>query len=230
MSHDRFALCPLPLLLGLVLLCAGQAGAGAWPRPAGQGFFATDARLSWPRVIGPEVQPPGKYYTGYLEYGLTDRITAGLDLGRSVSGSGKTVGFLRVPLTRPEATLKISVELGLGRIDGAPVIRPGLSIGRGFSWGDVSGWLAVDSLAEIGTSNGQLDAKIDMTFGVTMPNDWKYLLQLQTGAPYGDPVFARLAPSVVIPIGPDRYVDIGGHLGLTGDNTYGLKLGVWQKF
>ena len=110
------------------------------------------------------------------------------------------------------------------------MIRPGLSIGRGFSWGDVSGWLAVDSLAEIGTSNGQLDAKIDMTFGVTMPNDWKYLLQLQTGAPYGDPVFARLAPSVVIPIGPDRYVDIGGHLGLTGDNTYGLKLGVWQKF
>ena len=84
----------------LLCLCAQQSQAGAWPRKAGEGFANVAVRLGWPQDVGEwtSLEPSQDYSTLYMEYGLTDRLTLGLDLGHSVSGGGKTVLFLQYPL------------------------------------------------------------------------------------------------------------------------------------
>jgi hypothetical protein len=154
----------------------------------------------------------------------------GLDLGRSASGAGKTVGFLRVPIYNPETGLKMSVDLGLGKIEGRPVVRPGLSLGRAFAAFGTNGWLAADAVAEIAPASRQTDYKLDLTFGVSLDSGTKVIVQVQTGAPNSVVPFVRFAPSLVLPIGRNRLVEMGGMYGLTGDDTFGVKLGIWQTF
>lgn len=219
----------LCLVLCVFCLSAGQAAAGAWPREKGGFFIASDLRLSWPTdLISPE--PTGKYYTIYIEYGMTEQLTLGLDLGRSVSGDTKAVAFLRLPLRNRDTGLHIAAEVGLGQIDSAMVVRPGLALGRGFSIWRFNGWLALDSVAEVSVNSGKTDFKIDMTFGLNAEDGRKYMLQVQSGAPAAEDPFVRLAPSVVIPFGKDRHIELGGTYGLTGDDSVGIKLGVWQAF
>lgn len=221
----------LLLLLSFCLsaLTAQAVCAGAWPREKGSGFVSSDVRLSWPMELL-SLEPTGKYYTLYAEYGLTDRLTLGMDLGRSVSGDGKSVVFLRLPLRRDAAKFKIALELGLGQIDGQTVVRPGLALGRSWSLWSLSGWLALDSLAEVQTETGKTDLKIDLTMGLNTDNGRKYIVQFQAGAPALFDPFLRVAPSVVMPFGKNRHIEIGGTYGLTGDASFGVKLGVWQTF
>lgn len=226
---------PLLTRLALVLalcLSAAQSHAGAWPRDKGTWFASVAAQFSWPQDIATlqSVNPTSEYYMLYLEYGLTERLTLGLDLGRSERGTGKTIAFARLPVWARDRPLKLAVELGLGQIDGAPVVRPGFSIGRGIRLWDRDGWLSMESQAEIATDSGQADLKLDLTFGLTAQSGRKYLLQVQSGAPADRAAFARLAPSLVIPFGKARYIELGGTYGLTGDETFGVKLGLWQKF
>ena len=77
----------LTLALALAGL-AGHASAGAWPREEGSLFVSSLARLSWPQdtTTWTSYEPTGEYYTLYVEYGLTERLTVGLDLGRAISG------------------------------------------------------------------------------------------------------------------------------------------------
>lgn len=217
-------------LLVMVLTCAlcQNAQAGAWPRGKGEGFVSASIRPSWPQDLAQwqSRTPTGKYLTFYLEYGLTERLTLGLDLGRSVSGTGKNVTFLRYPLLDPEARLKASAELGLGKIDGETVLRPGVSLGLGLS----SGWLSADGLAEYQVASGKTDLKLDLTWGWNMAKDRKLILQMQSGAPHGGPAFARFAPSVVLPLNKRVQIELGGAWGLSGDTSLGLLIGVWTQF
>ncbi|MDU8911804.1 hypothetical protein [Aestuariicoccus sp. MJ-SS9] len=213
----------------LALICAAtSAGAGAWQRPEGQGFASATARLSWPqefRRYG-ELTPSGQYYTLYLEYGLTGRLTAGLDLGRAVSGAAKTVGFVQWPLRDRDSGLKVAGAFGLGQIDGHAVMRPGLSLGLGLA----RGWLTADSFAEVRLGTYETDFKIDLTWGRNLASDRKLILQVQTGAPHDAEAFVRLAPSMVFPLRDRVMFEAGGALGLVGDDSFGILLGVWTEF
>ncbi|MCR8547853.1 hypothetical protein M4578_08440 [Salipiger sp. P9] len=211
-----------------LLLGATMAGAGAWPRKQGHGFASTTVRLSWPRDLAKQasLKPSGQYYTFYAEYGLTDRLTAGLDLGRSVSGDGKSIAFLRLPLRDRANGLKIAAELGLGKIDGRAVLRPGLSLGLGRA----RGWLSAEAQAEVSPSDGRTDYKLDFTWGRSLRNDRKLVVQMQTGKPRGDPAFARFAPSVVLPLRGTFKAEIGGSWELTGERAVGLTFGLWSEF
>ncbi|MFZ5963307.1 hypothetical protein ACOXXX_10175 [Thalassococcus sp. BH17M4-6] len=219
-------ICAILLVLGLG---ASQAQAGAWPREKGTFFVSSDLRLSWPQDFSAQ-KPTGEYYGTYAEYGLSDRLTLGLDLGRSESGVGKTVAFLRLPLPGSTEQFKIAAELGLGRMDRAPVLRPGLALGRAFQWRDAYGWLALDTLAEIRIDSGRTDYKMDLTVGLTMPEGRKYMMQIQSGAPALYDPYVRIAPSVLFPLGKSRLLEIGASYGLEGDETIGIKLGLWQHF
>lgn len=226
------------LLRCAVLLCVlvwtgltgpGPALAGPWPQDKGRGFASTSARLSWPRdFIG--TLPPSRYYTLFVEYGLTDKWTLGLDLGRSVSGGSKAVAFAQYPLRDRDDGIRITLALGLGRIDGRQVIRPGLNIGRGFSNDRRAGWMTAEAVAEVDLRNTHTDFKLDLTYGLNLARDRKLILQLQTGAPARRDPFARFAPSVVLPVGNGRHAEIGATYGLTGDSDVGLMLGFWQQF
>ncbi|MFZ7092191.1 hypothetical protein [Primorskyibacter sp. 2E233] len=212
----------------ILIFCATVAQAGAWPREKGHGFVSTAVRLSWPQNLShwTSPNPTEQYYTAYLEYGLTDKVTLGFDLGRSVSGDGKTVGFLQWPLRSADKGPKISAALGLGRIGEQIVLRPGLFIG----WGLNKGWLTIDSTAEYQIENALTDYKMDITWGRNLARDRKLILQLQTGKPAVDPAFVRLAPSIVVPMGKRAKLETGGTLGLVGDTSMGLKIGLWTEF
>lgn len=216
-------------LFGLILLfCTSLAQAGAWPRDKGKGFATTATRLSWPQDLDhwTSSNPTQEYYTAYLEYGLTDRVTLGLDLGRSVSGDGKTVGFIQWPLRSAGKGPVISVALGFGKIGGESVLRPGLFMG----WGLEKGWVTVEALSEYQIETGLTDHKIDLTWGRNLAKDRKLILQVQTGKPAIDPAFVRFAPSIVFPAGKRLKLETGATWGLMGDTSMGLKFGIWTEF
>lgn len=218
------------ICLGLfILLMSGPpATAGAWPREKGSGFVSSAIRLAWPKdaLRGKADAKSTQYQTFYMEYGLSESLTIGVDLGRSVSGQDKTVLFFKIPLRQAETGPKISAQLGFGRISGNTVIRPGLSLG----WGHENGWLSFDAVSEIDVNKGQADQKIDMTWGRNLNKGHKLILQLQTGDPAADPPFARFAPSYVIPLNKSIKIEAGTSFGIFGDETAGIKIGVWASF
>lgn len=217
----------LSITFGL-LFAATDLPAGAWPREKGRVFASTSVRLFWPQDISRRTSraPTGRYNTFYAEYGLTDRLTLGLDLGRSVSGADKDMLFLRLPLSPRGARVKVAAELGLGVIDRQAVSRPGLSLGLGLQ----GGWLSVEGLAEVSQHTGAVDYKLDLTRGWNLRENRKFMLQLQTGKPSGKEPFARLASSVVLPLTPAFSVEIGGSWDLAGGDTFGMLLGLWSEF
>lgn len=174
--------------------------------------------------------PAARYYTFYFEYGISDRLTAGLDLGRSVSGGSKAIAFAQYPMRDRTSGVKITMALGFGRIDNTQVIRPGIAIGKGFSSANRAGWMTAEGVAEIATATGRTDFKLDLTYGLNLARDRKLILQLQTGAPARRDVFARFAPSIVLPAGKGRHAELGVTYGLTGDSDVGVMLGLWQSF
>ena len=218
----------LLFLLSICLVLGLQAQAGAWPRAKGSGFISGAARLSWPQDLAAwtSMMPVSEYYTLYMEYGLSERITIGFDLGRSVSGAGKTVGFAQLPLRDAGRGPAISGQLGFGQISGRTVFRPGLSLG----WGLRRGWASVDGVAEIRLDGGGSDVKLDMTYGRNLSKDRKLIVQFQTGDTADDPPFARIAPSLVSPLGKRLKMERGVTWGLAGDNSMGVKMGVWLDF
>lgn len=218
-------------LLGCVLflcLVAPSAWAGAWPRAQGDGFASLSIRLGWPQDISTwtSVDPTEDYSTLYLEYGLTDRLTVGMDVGHSVAGSGKTVFFFQWPLRQSDKGLQISAQFGFGRIASQHVVRPGLSMG----WALKTGWLSIDGVAESYVDTGRTDLKLDMAWGLNLPKDGKLILQVQTGQPDGRDPFVRVAPSLVMPLRGPVKMETGVTWGMTGDTSMGLKFGLWTDF
>ncbi|WP_234984155.1 hypothetical protein [Roseivivax jejudonensis] len=205
-----------------------DAAAGAWPRERGAWFASATVNLTWPQDLGDvdRAAPDGRYDALYLEYGLTDRITLGLDVGRSVSGEAKLVAFAQHPVLPADAPLRAAAQLGIGKIDDRDVLRPGLSVGRGWE----GGWLSTDALLEQPFDGTGADVKLDATWGLRLRADRRLILQLQTGKQTGDPAFARLAPSLVMPLRGPLSAEVGGTYGVTGDDSVGLKLGLWAEF
>ncbi|WP_323766574.1 hypothetical protein [Antarctobacter sp.] len=217
------------LAAGLIAcLVAGSAQAGAWPRKQGDGFASLSIRLGWPQDMGTwtSVDPTEDYSTLYVEYGLTDRLTMGLDVGHSVSGSGKTVLFFQWPLRQSDTGAQVSAQFGFGTVSGQRVVRPALSVG----WGLKKGWISIDSVAETYVDTGKTDLKLDMTWGRNLSKDRKLILQVQTGQPDGRDPFVRIAPSLVLPLRGPVKLETGLTWGLTGDTSMGLKFGVWTDF
>lgn len=218
----------IAFMAALLALLGTDATAAAWPQERGAWFASLTTHLGWPQDLSSwtSAAPASRYDALYIEYGASDRLTIGLDLGRSVSGGAKTVAFLQFPVLPEASALKAAVQFGIGEIDGREVIRPGLLLGLGRD----GGWLAADLLLEQPVTGDPFDLKLDMTWGLNLPRDRKLILQLQTGRHAGDPAFLRLAPSLVVPLRGRLAGEIGMTWGLAGDDSVGLKLGLWSTF
>jgi hypothetical protein len=209
-------------------LCASQALAGAWPRAKGSGFVSVSNRLSWPQNTDhwTSSEPTDRYSTIYLEYGASDRLTLGLDLGHSVSGAGKTLIFAQLPVFARDQSWHMTGQMGFGEIERRATLRPGLALGRGLP----QGWLSLETMAEIALENKETDYKLDLTYGRNLREDQKLIIQIQTGLPEGEEGFVRLAPSYVRPFGKRLKLEQGVTYGLRGDSSMGVKLGLWADF
>lgn len=215
-------------LIALLVLLGTQVQASAWPREKGTGFISVATRPKWPQDISTwtSKNPTDQYTTLYVDYGLSNRFSVGLDLGRSVSGAAKIIGYVNMPVIRPQNGLAMSVQMGFGTISKEKVIRPGVSVGMPTR----NGWISLDSVAEINLDTRSSDLKLDATWGINMKDNKKLILQIQSGIQSGDPHFMRFAPSMVSPLTDKLDLEFGGAYGLVGDNSMGVKLGLWAKF
>lgn len=217
------------LALVIVLAGAQQAQSGAWPREKGSGFAANSLTAT-----------EGKDYTGslYAEYGLTDRLTLGLDVTAEIDALGVITGdgtlFLRVPLSAPDAPNKWAMHLGLGaryeELEFLPSAEVALAWGRGIQWGQRYGWLAVDASYNVAQSPALATTKIDATFGMGLGETTKGMLQI-FNTREGDDFTAKLAPSLLYsPKNLPYTLQVGFEVPLNYEDDTALKLGLWLDF
>ncbi len=216
------------IALGALVCAPAPAVAGAWPREKGTWFASGLARVSWPQdtQTWTSLAPTTFYRSLFAEYGLTEKITVGLDVGRDLDGEGKTLAFLRHPVDDGDGPLRIAAELAAGDVAGQFALRPGLMLGMGWA----HGWLAADALATIPLPSLAVDLGIDLTVGVNLPWDFKLVAQMQTGRPYGGAPFAKVETTLVTPAFYNISAQMGGSWGLAGDESMGLTFGLWAQF
>ncbi|MGR3465228.1 hypothetical protein [Limimaricola sp.] len=220
---------PIVLLSGWAGLAGDAAQAGAWPREAGRTFlsFGGTIALSDDDSGLPDIAP-----TIYLEYGLTERLTLGLDGYAADDGSsGNLIAWARLPLTTAANGDVAAVSAGAGTVlvdeDATEAAaRLGLHWGRGLE----EGWLSVDAQALLALSSLSHEAKIDATWGQNLSPRWTGMLQGQVGYGLGGDAYAKLGTSVVLHVAPDLDLRLGLSRAITGDPDAGLSVETWWRF
>jgi hypothetical protein len=212
-------------LLLVALMLAGPASAGAWLREEKTGF------VSYSGTVDETLRIEGSLYA---EYGLRPKLTMGIkvdvDMSTGQIGSGTAIVFIRKPINTGERSYNLAYEIGLGSTFGAtyePLVRTGLSYGRGFSIRDRNGWVAIDGTIEWGTGEAQDVLKLDTTVGLALNDRFKVMMQVFFSHE-GSEQYTTIAPSVIWQPKPKKpsYV-----LGLESKNgVLGLKLGMWREF
>lgn len=210
----------------LLIACAAPALAGPWLRAEDATFLSYSIETDFENGIS---DGSGFYGSLYAEHGLTNRLTLGLEAGGHEKDMSKAIAFLRWPVGATDRTLRIAAEFGLGLARDTFALRPGLSVGRGLKLGDTPGWLSIDSRAVIVDSfDGVLET--DITFGLSPAPNAQVILQLQTGVPTDSAPYAKLAPSYIHRIAPDRHVEVGLVAGVAEADDFKLKIGFWHQF
>ncbi|PZX15192.1 hypothetical protein LX81_02495 [Palleronia aestuarii] len=171
------------------------------------------------------------YSTFFAEYGLTERVTLGLDAGYDwESDSWTTLGFVRRSFNTDGPNVW-AVELAAGPArswngEAARVLRPGLHWGRGTAWG----WLSAESYAVFRSDLDRPAWKLDLTAGWNWSEKASWVLQVQNAAyPGADPT-VRLAPSYVREVRDNVRVKLGAVADVTGREDIGVSLATWIEF
>ncbi len=217
--------------LALILLLAGApaAEAGAWLRSKGDGFGATSVSTNKDRELSTSL---------YGEYGLTERLTLGLDISYGVDRTffqqGSGIAFLRFPLGPTDRTHKWAAHIGLGAryLQGyfLRAAEAGLSWGRGIQWRDKYGWLNVDGSYNIPQSPADSRLKIDGTAGIGLNDRFKVMLQM-FNTHEGGQTFSQIAPSLLwSPGGGTSTIQLSAEIPVAGGGETALKIGVWVEF
>ncbi|WP_373635174.1 hypothetical protein [Yoonia sp. SS1-5] len=215
-----------------ILVMAGlaqMAQAGAWPREKGQVFIASGGNF----LLSDGAELPVHYDpTFYAEYGLSDRLTVGLDYHTADRGRINTgFVFARFPLDITTGPNRLAAGFALGaRVDEFnPVerlLRGSLSWGRGLE----NGWLSIDASATYGTIDQMYRPKADFTWGMNVNDRWTTAAQLQTGQGFNDDYYAKINPSISYRINDHYRVSLGLVKALTGDEGGAIKLDLWSTF
>ncbi|WP_458791159.1 hypothetical protein [Yoonia sp. MH D7] len=217
------------LTLILSLCWASETVAGAWPREKGEIFIAAGGNF----LLSDGAKLPVHYDpTLYAEYGMSERVTLGLDLHTADAGRiGTMFLFASFPIGDIETRDKLAASLAFGtRADAInptdTLLRGGLSWGRGLD----TGWLSVDATATYGTGERTFRPKIDLTWGHQWGAQWTTTVQLQTGQGFTNDYYAKLAPSVIYSFNDRVKLHLGAVHALTGDRGSALKLETWMRF
>ena len=212
-----------------------QAVAGAWPREEGRVFVSTSATITVPQaaLVGRAPLSPEVFLGGLVEYGVTERITFGLDGGHVLGRSGFSgIAFLRFGLNPGSGANRYALHAGLG-YDAQPagiVVRAGAAAGRGFEAFGKNGWAEVDVSMIWRQASADIAYKADLTVGLKHGSRWLGFLQVQSGLYPGDPVYVRVQPTIAYRYGENRHVELGVLAGLAGPETAAVKIGSWLEF
>ena len=221
----------------LLVLSAGKAVAGAWPRGEGNAFLSVEhtvsaARegLSW-RGVQAGLEETSGYTSLFAEYGLDEAVTLGLDVGRGDWGDTWTaLVFLRRSFaTEGPDVWAIEVAMGPSGLPGdetGTVLRPGLHWGRGTGWG----WMSAESYVVQRSESEGLALKLDLTAGLRRDDRTSWIARIQSADyPGADPT-VRLAPSYVRRVSERTRVELGLLADVAGTDEVGVSVGSWLEF
>lgn len=221
----------VPTILSCSLcVAASMATAGAWPRGKGKTFASSSASLTWPDKR--ELELPDVYGSSYLEYGLSKRLTIGLDMGSPDATRPerlKTVGFLRYTLTNENSAHQIAIDSGGGKYLNTDVFRLGMSYGLGFQTLKKNSWISIEAHTLRMTSNTQAAYSLDATYGISLEKG-KIMGQFSAYQAFDKARNISLTPSYAHDLGNGRHLEIGVTVGLLGKPDPALKIGIWQEF
>lgn len=217
----------LALIMSLVSTLA--ANAGAWLREEGTTFFATTIGTTKSRDFST---------TAYAEYGLSERVTIGIDISYglqlAVADEGSGIVFLRFPLGPTDRTHRFAWHVGIGsryqNLEFYPAAEVGASWGRGVKFGDRWGWVNVDT--SMNTSQHPIDTrfKIDGTLGVTLNDRYKVMGQVFNTFQGGD-TYSKVAPSLLISVGKSKFnIQFNAEIPAAGGGETLFKIGIWSEF
>lgn len=213
--------------LVIILLCLpAWAAAGPWLRAPETHFLSISTEMD------PMVVPANPYTAVYYEYGLSPKVTLGFDGGLDANGVGKALVFARTQLGANRGPHRLSAEFAFGAIsdgqDISPVVRPGVSWGRGFSLGQQSGWWALDATYAYRPKDNSHWPKVEGTIGWAAHDRVKLLMQATAESPNGNAVIVSWTPSVAVRLSKQTHLVFGAVIYNRLPNT--LKIGIWQEF
>lgn len=214
------------LLIGLIPV--EPVLAGAWLREESHGFLAlsgtlrrTDAGLDYETSV-------------YADYGLTRRLTLGVDFHQQANTAGHVLAFVRLPLNRGTRRTRLALELAAGAHawlgDWQPMARTTLSLGRGFSsrWGE--GWFNIDAAYERRFGSARPAIKLDGAVGLSSGGHVRPLLKLETTRIAGHPLYWTVTPAIQIDAGKGGTWIVGVERKSVPQGSIGLRLGLWRRF
>ncbi|WP_041669196.1 hypothetical protein [Cereibacter sphaeroides] len=236
----RTALASLALASMVALPASGLAG--PWARETGRVFL----------TLSQQQDGAGESWTGlWAEYGLTPRITLGLDAGRSGRGDGKLILWAQKAWERGPHRIAASAGLGAVRLEGAlaPLAQLGGAWGRGIETRFGPGWLALEMRGIVTGRNVTLEqrldaqtvatvaflvpetsAKAELTLGLSPRDRLKVIEQLQLEYGRDSGFDARLATSLVYDLARPTKLEMGLILPIESASEPALKLGLWLEF
>jgi len=213
----------------LCVLCAPVHG-GAWLQDQGRTFLAASSTT---RLTQDGLMTQGEGAV-YAEYGLTQTLTFGADLNVTANSYGHAIGFLRRPIGPQEKPVRLAYEAGAGarRLNGQwePVVKLGLSYGRGIARPAGYGWFGLDGSVEVGAQRGDLSAKLDATLGLPLSARVQTLVQIETTHWPDDTSVVAITPSLLWEFRTDSFVKLGIEARSAQTDTLGLRVGFWRKF
>jgi hypothetical protein len=205
------------------------AHAGAWLREKGAGFIS----LSFGATQFSETTN-----ALYVEYGLSDKTTIGLDVSAFTNALNVRNGignlFIRRrlgPSNRPD---KWAYEIGVGGIWGnerqLPTFKTGISWGRGYDLDGRAGWINLDGAFIYEPLQGQHITKLDATLGMELGDVLSGILEVNMSYQNND-TFGAVEPSLLIrPRGSKFNFKVGAQIPFNEQEKSALKLGIWRKF
>jgi len=238
----------LRTLLPMICACLPfLAQADAWPRGKGKFYSALSLETSYDRSAltwddTSEEPPLARNLTKFFsEYGLTQRLTVGLELEQDyLFTQQQGMAFLQAALAPSDWRNQFSVELGIGQREGRfgtrgsrdtePLIRPALYYGRGFEtrWGQ--SWAGAAFSAEHRVDSNDTAYKLDLTLGINHAGETLHYLQIQSNKYPGTDAAARLLLSRVSRVNCRFWLETGLLAGLVTDESLGLRIALWAEF
>jgi len=227
------------------LAAAGPAQPGAWLREDGAAMlsFSYETTESGGRMSG--------YATLFGEYGLSERLTIGLDAGKGdAADDWKAVVFLRTGREFDWLPGRVAAEIGLGAAGSdtagvAALVQPGASWGHSFETGWGWAWVNVDAkgvfhLTPVSEADPQgfaglpmaLDEgyKLDLTLGLNLTPRSQVSVEMRFEDPVRGDSSLRLVPGVARRVGERSWITLGGIVGLDRDGGLGVVLGSRIEF
>ena len=226
-------------LAGLLMAswaCGAQAG--AWMRGEGEGFALAYTTLRQSQATAADAATlPSWDAKLYLEYGVRSWLTLGVDAFETGGSYGQVLGFARLPISRPDARLKLAGEVALGQYHDAEGVWRGmskltLSAGHGvnFDWTG-QGWWALDAAVENRPTQNDPLYKLDATLGAAPWQRLRPVIKIETAYLPGDPFIWGVTPGVLISGRNGLTWAVGvDYRSVAGLQAGGLRFETWWAF